>query len=231
VTETEVERVIPQLAERIVREVDPLKIYLFGSHGRGDARDHSDVDLLVVVADADGDGVAARLRRALRDVRIAKDVFAVATDFVARTGDSVGSFVYPVLREGRIIYGVDDRDANTWLRYAAEDLEAAERMVAGQGWAPRIACFHAQQAAEKALKAVLAASGIPLQFTRDLELLRDIVPGDSRVHRLDVDLASLSRWAVVPRYPGGIPEADPEDARVALAMAQAVVDAARGDVA
>ena len=43
-----------------------------------------------------------------------------------------------------------------WLRYAREDLEGAENIVANLlALAPRHACFFAQQSVEKALKAVL----------------------------------------------------------------------------
>jgi uncharacterized protein len=157
----------------LVREFSPLKIFLFGSRARGDGREESDIDLLVVL-DRIGDRRKIRdaLQNALARVPFSVDVFAVDSAEIVRTGDSVGSFVYPVLREGEVVYGVDDRDEHVWLRYAEEDLEAAERMVAGRGWAPRIACFHAQQAAEKALKAVLVHEGLPLQFTHNLELLR-----------------------------------------------------------
>lgn len=46
-------------------------------------------------------------------------------------------------------------EARRWLRYAQEDLVAAEAMVGQPKMAPRHACWLAQQAAEKALKAVL----------------------------------------------------------------------------
>ena len=40
-----------------------------------------------------------------------------------------------------------------WLRYAKDDLRTAE-MLSEQGGVPRISCFHAQQAAEKSIKAI-----------------------------------------------------------------------------
>jgi predicted nucleotidyltransferase len=43
--------VITEMVERIVREFQPEKIILFGSHARGDAHKWSDVDLLVVMPD------------------------------------------------------------------------------------------------------------------------------------------------------------------------------------
>jgi predicted nucleotidyltransferase len=40
---------IKVMAERIVREYDPVKIILFGSHARGEAGPDSDIDVLVVL--------------------------------------------------------------------------------------------------------------------------------------------------------------------------------------
>ena len=40
-----------------------------------------------------------------------------------------------------------------WLRYAGDDLRTAEVLLE-PGSVPRISCFHAQQAAEKSLKAI-----------------------------------------------------------------------------
>jgi predicted nucleotidyltransferase len=42
------DKVIDEMAQRIVREVDPQRILLLGSWARGEAREDSDVDLLVV---------------------------------------------------------------------------------------------------------------------------------------------------------------------------------------
>jgi uncharacterized protein len=222
---------VDEAVDALVREFKPLKIFLFGSRARGDGRDWSDIDLLVVLDHID-DKRETRdaLQRALPHVPVDVDVFAADPDELARTGDSVGSFVYPVLREGEVVYGVDERDEHVWLRYAAEDLEAARRMVEGRGWAPRIACFHAQHAAEKALKAVLVHEGIPLQFTHTPELLRDLVPEGRRTAAIEGDLVRLSRRAGVPRYPGPGPDATADEAREEVALAQAIVDAARSDI-
>lgn len=42
---------LTQLLQRIVDVYDPLDIYLFGSRARGDASQHSDWDIMVVVSD------------------------------------------------------------------------------------------------------------------------------------------------------------------------------------
>lgn len=40
------------MIDRSARDFDPLRIILFGSHARGDATPDSDIDLLVVLAEA-----------------------------------------------------------------------------------------------------------------------------------------------------------------------------------
>lgn len=42
---------IAAMVSVLVEEADPERVILFGSRGRGDARDDSDVDLIVVEAD------------------------------------------------------------------------------------------------------------------------------------------------------------------------------------
>ena len=222
---------IPEIVDRLVREFDPVRIMLFGSHARGDASDGSDLDFLVVLPRIDDTRAAGHAMRAvLRGVPVSADVFAVDVEEISRTGDSVGSFVYPVLREGRVVYGVDERDEHTWLRYAEEDLQTAERMLAGRGFALRWACYLAQQAAEKVLRAVLVRDAIQCAYIHDLRKLQDLVPGGRRVSGLDVDVEWLSRWTTVARYPDPVQEATERDARRAVDVAGAVVQAVKEDL-
>jgi uncharacterized protein len=221
---------VDEAVDALVREFHPLKIFLFGSRARGDGREESDIDLLVVLERID-DRRKTRdaLHKALPRLPVSVDVFAADREELARTGDSVGSFVYPVLREGEVVYGVDDRDEHVWLRYAEEDLQTAERMLEGKGFALRWACYLAQQAAEKAIKAALVSATIRFPFIHDLDKLRDLVPRESQVAQLEGDLQFLSRWAEAGRYP---PEqgATEEEAREAVALARATVEAARLDI-
>ena len=96
---------IPTMIERIVREFEPVQIILFGSQARGEARWDSDVDLLVVLPSApDKHKAAVAIRRALRDVPVAKDIIVSTPDEIARYGDVVGTILRPVLGEGRILF-------------------------------------------------------------------------------------------------------------------------------
>lgn len=59
------------------------------------------------------------------------------------------------------------------LRKAQEDLDVVRKLVSDTDIADSAVGFHAQQAAEKALKAVLAASGDDFPWTHDLRHLMD----------------------------------------------------------
>jgi HEPN domain-containing protein len=67
-------------------------------------------------------------------------------------------------------------DAAEWLGFAAADLRAAKLLITDTGVPFRIACFHAQQAAEKAMKAVLVAEATPFRRTHDIIVLKGLLP-------------------------------------------------------
>lgn len=109
-----------------------------------------------------------------------------------------------------------------WLRHAVEDLITAETLLGGPHVAPRHACWLAQQAAEKALKAVLVFLQIDFPRTHDLDTLRNLVSDEWQFKDAHPDLASLTEWAVEARYPGDWPEATEVEANTAVAQARAV---------
>jgi HEPN domain-containing protein len=67
-------------------------------------------------------------------------------------------------------------EARRWLRYAVEDLRAAESSLSFDGVQPRHVCWLAQQAAEKALKAVLIFEQLDYPRRHDLDLLFVLTP-------------------------------------------------------
>lgn len=82
------------------------QVVLFGSYARGDAREDSDVDFLViepVVEDRAREMV--RLRRLLRPLRIPVDVLVYSAEEVNRWGHQPGSALYWALREGKLMHG------------------------------------------------------------------------------------------------------------------------------
>jgi uncharacterized protein len=96
---------IKVMAERIVRDYDPVKIILFGSYARGEAGPESDIDLLVVLpAVANKRQAAIAIRRMLADLPMPKDIIVTTPEEIARRGDLVGTVLRPALREGRVLY-------------------------------------------------------------------------------------------------------------------------------
>ena len=103
------EEVLQQMVHAIVREVNPERIYLFGSHARGEAGRHSDVDLLVVEREPFGlqrsrlDQLR-RIRRALSAFRVPKDILVFSAEEAAYWQDSLNHIIARCLREGRVLY-------------------------------------------------------------------------------------------------------------------------------
>lgn len=103
------EEVLQQMVQAIVREVDPERIYLFGSHARGDAGPRSDVDLLVVEREPFGPGRSrwpemVRLLNLSARLRIPTDFLVYSRDEVEEWRDSLNHVVGRCLREGRLLY-------------------------------------------------------------------------------------------------------------------------------
>lgn len=118
----------------------------------------------------------------------------------------------------------DHVDVAPWLALAAADLAIAELVVANPASNSAmlgLACFHAQQAAEKALKAMLVASDRPVPRTHSLMLLLDGVDLAVADH-IAYSCAHLNDYGVGPRYPGLAIAADPKSASAAVAAATQV---------
>lgn len=114
-------------------------------------------------------------------------------------------------------------EAQLLLRKAQEDADAVAKLAADDDTADAIVGFHAQQAVEKALKAVLAAAGDDFPWTHDLryliERLDDLeTPLPASLHEVRV----LSPWAVEFRYGETID--DPLDREAAVTLANQAID-------
>lgn len=119
-------------------------------------------------------------------------------------------------------------EAERWLKQAEYDLRAAEHNANGAFYS--VACFNAQQAAEKSLKAFLYAQGERVVLGHSAgELCRRCGEYEESFANL-IGLASkLDRFYVPTRYPnvlpGGIPAEvyDEEDAAEAIASASQIL--------
>ncbi len=86
--------------------------------------------------------------------------------------------------------------------------------------------FHAQQAAEKLLKAFLAWYDQPFRKTHSIEELGAIcLSVDPTLKELVDHAVPLTEYALKFRYPGVMEVADLDEAKAALAIAREVFDA------
>ena len=103
------DELLGEMVRAIVGEVDPEQVILFGSRGRGDEREDSDVDLVVVEAEPFGPGRSrhgemVRLYHALAGFAVATDVLVYSRDDVDYWRDSLNHVLARALREGRLLY-------------------------------------------------------------------------------------------------------------------------------
>ncbi len=103
------EDLVQDAAERIARRVDPEMIILFGSRGRGEASERSDLDLLVVEREGFGTersrrAETGRIHEALWGIRVPVDVLVFSRDEVERWRNSRNHVIARALREGKVLY-------------------------------------------------------------------------------------------------------------------------------
>ena len=87
------------------------------------------------------------------------------------------------------------------------------------------ASFHAQQGAEKALKALLARHGVQVEKTHDLgRLLRQAENVSQGIALRLADADALTPFAVLTRYPMSTPPTERAQATEHLALARPVFE-------
>src|SRR5271169_3560501 len=90
-----------------------------------------------------------------------------------------------------------------WIRKAEGDLRAAQHLLAVEEQDYFTAAFHAQQAAEKFLKAFLVCHQIPFGKTHDIQELVELAgTQDASLKRDLASAAELTAFGVEFRYPG-----------------------------
>lgn len=117
-------------------------------------------------------------------------------------------------------------EVRRWLAKACDDLRAGEVVLAASPPLVEDALFHAQQAAEKAIKGLLVWHGRSFRKTHDLrEVGGAALELDATLEPLLRRAVRLTPFAGVFRYPTDMGEPTPEEAREALALARQVYDA------
>lgn len=115
-------------------------------------------------------------------------------------------------------------EAQEWLARAERDLQAAHNELNAATALPEISVYHAQQAAEKSLKAFLTAHSVPFPYTHDLVQLQ------TQCETIEPSFAgflgaaqTLNPYATLFRYPGGPLVPPKAEAEEALRLAEGIV--------
>ncbi len=117
-------------------------------------------------------------------------------------------------------------DAKAWLAKADMDIKTAAHELTAAPPFTADAVFHAQQAAEKAMKGFLAWHDVPFRKTHDLAEIGHQCAGlDPSLESLLMRSASLTQYAWKFRYPGEPEEPSREEAEISIALAREVYEA------
>ena len=112
-------------------------------------------------------------------------------------------------------------DLEIWIDHAEDDMNAAAKLLRGKKPSIYGACFHAQQCAEKYIKAMLVFKDQSFPMLHDLLILNNLLVKAGIFMGLpEDDLDTLSAFAVATRYPGAKPTI--EDAKEAIAIAKVI---------
>jgi HEPN domain-containing protein len=115
----------------------------------------------------------------------------------------------------------ESNEFEEWIEHAEDDYENAKIVIRRRKPSVYGSCFHAQQCAEKYMKALLVFKGRSFPMTHDLLIINNLLINEGIFIGLpEDDLDALSRFAVATRYPGAKPTI--EDAKEAISLARAV---------
>lgn len=113
---------------------------------------------------------------------------------------------------------------DAWLYKAESDLKAAKKLIEGDAPVLDTAIYHAQQCAEKALKAYVSFKQQPVQKTHDVEFLVELcINFDKSFSQFIEDAETLTPYNTAFRYPDIILEPDMADVTDAIEKAERIL--------
>jgi predicted nucleotidyltransferase len=98
--------VLTEIVRRLVAELQPERIYLFGSRARGDGRPDSDYDVLVLVRERTGEGreMERRAYGTVWGLRVSIDIVIMTVDYFEWMLGAAASLPSTVQSEGRLLH-------------------------------------------------------------------------------------------------------------------------------
>lgn len=137
-----------------------VKIYLFGSHVKGEATKDSDIDVLIFTSD--GAQVDSSLMDTIFDFQLTRNIpIEVITSHVNDLYPLQDYFIYNAIRYGMEIYSMEEMDikkeaVRNLLNLAEEYLESAEEVLENGRF--RLAVDAAYNAAELSVKGLILST-------------------------------------------------------------------------
>lgn len=99
------EELIKKAVQKLVEVAKPKMIYLFGSYARGEARERSDLDFLVVETHLRSRRrEMVRLHDAIRPMQLPVDILVVSESTFKEWSDVPGTVINKAKTEGRLYY-------------------------------------------------------------------------------------------------------------------------------
>lgn len=115
------------------------------------------------------------------------------------------------------------KEFEKWFNKAENDLLVIKNNITAEEIPVDACCFHAQQAAEKYLKAYLVSKQINFPKTHDLQALLTLcVSINSFFSQINEPVIRLSDYAIAPRYPDAFDDLTIGDANAAWSDALAI---------
>ena len=118
-----------------------------------------------------------------------------------------------------------------WLDHAKSDLRLARLASSDSSIRREQVCFHTQQAAEKAIKAVLLFRNVGFPLTHDIEELVELAEESGlSLPEAVRDAGILTPYAVETRYPGSWMDISDSDVEEALNTAECTIQWAKESI-
>jgi len=109
-----------------------------------------------------------------------------------------------------------------WINFAEEDLQLAKHSLTLESSCPyRLTAYHAQQCAEKYLKALLVLHKIDFPYTHSITRLIELSINIMAINSIK-EAETLTPYAITTRYPGEDEEVTKEEAIEAIRLAELV---------
>lgn len=96
---------LEEMVDRLIKELDPLKIILFGSYSSGESTKDSDVDILIIKeSDLPRYKRSVPAYKALSGLIIPKDILVYTPEEVEEWSEVPQAFISKVMDKGTVIY-------------------------------------------------------------------------------------------------------------------------------